>query len=90
MTYRVTSTCHVRDHGTLLTYRPASDADAARLLSDPGMWITRFPSVESVEDVLTSVGLPTSIATNGEGTEVFGVTRALLVALRFPVHQIGE
>jgi hypothetical protein len=54
------------------------------------MWITRFPSVESVEDVLTSVGLPTSIATNGEGTEVFGVTRALLVALRFPVHQIGE
>jgi len=90
MTYRVTFTCHVRDHGTLLTYKPASDADAARLPSDPGMWITRFPSVESIEDVLTSVGLPASIATNGEGIEVFGVTRAQLAALRFPVHQVGE
>jgi hypothetical protein len=90
MTYGVTFTCHVRDHGTILTYKPASDADATRLPSDPGMWITRFPSVEAIEDVLTSVGLPTSIATNGEGCEVFDVTRAQLATLRFPVHQIGE
>jgi len=62
MTYGVTFTCHVRDHGTILTYKPASGEAATLLPSDPGMWITRFPSVESIEEALTSVGLPTSIA----------------------------
>ena len=90
MTYAVTFTCHVRDHGTILTYKPASDQDAKLLPSDPGMWITRFPSVDYLEDVLTSAGLPASIATNGEGDEVFGVTRSQLATLRFSVHDIGE
>jgi hypothetical protein len=90
MTYGVTFTCHVRDHGTILTYKPASDEDAALLPSDPGMWITRFPSVESLEETLRSIGLPTSIATDGKADEVFGLTRAQLAALRFPVHEIAQ
>ena len=36
MTYGVTFTCHVRDHGTILTYKPASDADARRLPPESG------------------------------------------------------
>jgi hypothetical protein len=57
---------------------------------NPGMWITRFPSVESIEDALISVGLPASIATNGEGSEVFDVTRGQLATLRLPVHEVGQ
>jgi len=90
MTYGVTFTCHVRDHGTILTYKPASAEDAALLPSDPGMWITRFASVESLEETLRSVSLPTSIATDGQADEVFRLTRAQLAALRFPVHEIAQ
>jgi hypothetical protein len=36
MTYGVTFTCHVRDHGTILAYKPAGNEDAALLPSDPG------------------------------------------------------
>jgi hypothetical protein len=90
MTYGVTFTCHVRDHGTILTYKPDSDEGDALLPSDPGMRIARFASVESLEEALRSVGLPTSIATDGEAHEVFGLTRAQLAALWFPVHEIAQ
>jgi hypothetical protein len=90
MTYGVTFTCHVRDHGTILTYMPDRDEDAELLPSDPGMRIARFASVESLEETLRSIGLPTSIATDGKANEVFGLTRAQLAALRFPVHEIAQ
>lgn len=88
MTYGVTFTSYVRDHGTILKYTPDSDEDAERLPSDPGAWISRFASVESLEETLGSVGLPISIASNGEADQVFGLTRSQLDALGFAVEEV--